>query len=188
MRVTRASRSWSSAVPYCFTASAAALRLSSKSLGLEMVWARPGRAAAASRRMTRTYRIFMAFPSKQSKSTLSRQAPSREQGFGREKSRGRCGSFPRMSDLTIEVSTAKSSMEEVRPALDAGLKREFPGGMLKWRWEGDVMHLSGPGATATIALEDGRLVGRAHLKPPASLMKPVIEQKISSVMKTAAVS
>jgi len=93
-----------------------------------------------------------------------------------------------MSDLTIEVPTAKSSMEEIRPALDAGLKQEFPGGMLKWRWEGDVMHLSGPGATATIVLEDGRLVGKAHLKPPASLMKPVIEKKISEVMKRVALT
>jgi hypothetical protein len=91
-----------------------------------------------------------------------------------------------MSDLTIEVDTAKSSMDDIRPGLDAGLKEAFPGGMLKWRWEGDVMHLSGPGASATIALENGRLVGRAHLKPPAVLMKPVIEQKIAKVMKTAA--
>lgn len=93
-----------------------------------------------------------------------------------------------MSDLTIEVETAKASIEEIRPALDSGLKEAFPGGMLKWRWEGDVMHLSGPGAQATIALEDGRLVGRAHLKPPASLMRPVIEQKISAVMRKAAVA
>jgi len=90
-----------------------------------------------------------------------------------------------MSDLTITVETSKSSMGELRPALDAGLQEAFPGGMLKWRWEGDVMHLSGPGASATIALEDGQLVGRAHLKPPASMMKPVIEQKISAVMKKA---
>lgn len=88
-----------------------------------------------------------------------------------------------MSDLTIEIETSKSSMDEVRPSLDAALKDAFPGGMLKWHWEGDVMHLSGPGAKATIVLEAGKLVGRAHLKPPASLMKPVIEQKISAVMK-----
>ena len=91
-----------------------------------------------------------------------------------------------MSDLTIEVETAKSSMAEIRPAIDAGLKEAFPGGMLKWRWEGDVMHLSGPGAKATIVLEDGRLVGRAELGPPASLMRPVIEQKITRAMKKAA--
>jgi hypothetical protein len=91
-----------------------------------------------------------------------------------------------MSDLTIEVETAKPSMEQLRPALDKHLKEEFPGGMLKWRWEGDVMHLSGPGAQATIVLENGRLVGRAQLKPPASLMKPVIEQKITKVMKQVA--
>jgi hypothetical protein len=59
--------------------------------------------------------------------------------------------------------------------------------MLKWRWEGDVMHLSGPGAKATIVLEEGRLIGRAELGPPASLMRPVIEQKISQAMKKAVV-
>jgi Putative polyhydroxyalkanoic acid system protein (PHA_gran_rgn) len=92
-----------------------------------------------------------------------------------------------MSDLTIEVETAKSSMGEIRPAIDAGLKEEFPGGMLKWSWDGDVLHLSGPGAKGTLALEGGRLVGRAHLGPPASLMRPVIEQKIRSVMQKVAV-
>jgi len=91
-----------------------------------------------------------------------------------------------MTELTIEHDTARASMDELRPALDAALKEEFPGGMLKWRWEGDVMHLSGPGAQATIILEEGRLVGRASLKPPASFMRPVIEQKISSVMKRVA--
>lgn len=91
-----------------------------------------------------------------------------------------------MSDLTIEVETAKASMGELRGAIDAGLKEEFPGGMLKWRWEGEVLHLSGPGAQGTLVLEEGRLVGRAHLGPPASLMRPVIEQKIRSVMKKVA--
>lgn len=90
-----------------------------------------------------------------------------------------------MSDLTIEVPASARSMEEVRTRLDDLLKQEFPGGMLKWSWEGDVMHLSGPGAKATIALEDGKLVGRAHLGPPASLMRPVIERKITAAMKKA---
>jgi hypothetical protein len=92
-----------------------------------------------------------------------------------------------MSALTIQVETAKTSMDDIRDALDAGLKEAFPGGMLKWRWEGDVMHLSGPGAKATIVLADGQLVGHAELGPPASLMRPVIEQKISQVMKKVAV-
>jgi len=91
-----------------------------------------------------------------------------------------------MSDLTIEVETAKSSMEEMRPAIDASLQEEFPGGMLKWRWEGEVLHLSGPGAKGTVVLEDGRLVGRAHLGPPASMMRPIIEQKIRHVMEKVA--
>jgi len=91
-----------------------------------------------------------------------------------------------MSELTIEVETAKAAMAEIRPVLDAALKEEFPGGMLKWRWEGDVIHLSGPGAAGTIVHEAGRLVGRAQLKPPASMMRPVIEQKITKAMKKGA--
>lgn len=92
-----------------------------------------------------------------------------------------------MSDLLIEVPTAASSMQEVRAALDAALREQFPGGMLRRRWEGDVLHLSGPGALGTIVLEPGRLVGRAHLKPPASMMRPVIEKKISAAMHKLAV-
>ena len=87
-----------------------------------------------------------------------------------------------MSELTIEVETKQVSMTEMRAPIDAALREAFPGGMLKWRWEGEVLHLSGPGASGTVVLEPGRLVGRALLGPPASLMRPVIEQKIRSVM------
>jgi hypothetical protein len=90
-----------------------------------------------------------------------------------------------MGDLTIEVPTAKS-WEELRENLDAALKEEFPGGMLKWRWEGDVMQLWGPGAKGTILLEDGQLVGRAELSPPASMMRPVIAKKMSKVLEKIA--
>lgn len=88
-----------------------------------------------------------------------------------------------MSDLVIEMQTPFSSMQEARPALDAALAEQFPGGMLQRRWDGDVLRLSGPGAEGSITLNDGHLVGRAELKPPASLMRPLIEQKISAAMK-----
>ncbi len=52
--------------------------------------------------------------------------------------------------------------------------------------EGDVLHLSGPGAEGTISFEPGKLVGRARLAPPASMMRPVIEQKVGGAMRTAA--
>ena len=90
-----------------------------------------------------------------------------------------------MSDLELVRETAKSSMDEIRPALDAALAREFPGGMLQRRWQGDTLLLSGPGASGTITFEDGKLVGRADLKPPASMMKALIEQKISAAMSEA---
>ncbi|HEV8631038.1 MAG TPA: polyhydroxyalkanoic acid system family protein [Thermoanaerobaculia bacterium] len=90
-----------------------------------------------------------------------------------------------MAELVIEVPTAKG-IAELRPQLDAMLAAQFPGGMLQRRWEGDVLHVWGPGAKGTITLVGGRLVGRADLSPPASLMKPLIEQKISSALKAAA--
>jgi hypothetical protein len=89
-----------------------------------------------------------------------------------------------MSDLFIEVVTVRASMAELRPILDAALQKEFPGGMLQRRWNGEVLELSGPGAQGTIVLEAGRIVGRATLRPPASLMRGMIEQKIGNVMRS----
>jgi hypothetical protein len=77
-------------------------------------------------------------------------------------------------------------MDELRPALDGALAEEFPGGMLKRQWDGDVLRLSGPGAKGTIALGDGVLVGEAELSPPASLMRATIEQKIGTALGRAA--
>lgn len=91
-----------------------------------------------------------------------------------------------MSDLEIKISTAKSGMEELRPALDAALKRQFPGGMMKTSWDGDVLKLTGPGALGTVEFDDGHLVGRATLKPPASMMRTVIEEKVSKALIEAA--
>lgn len=90
-----------------------------------------------------------------------------------------------MSEMLFEFATARS-MEELRGALNAALQREFPGGLLQRRWEGDVLHLSGPGAKGTIALDGGKLVGRADLAPPASLMRAMIEQKMGAALKDAA--
>ena len=89
-------------------------------------------------------------------------------------------------DLLIEIEVARASMAELRPGLDAALQKEFPGGMLQRRWNGDVLELSGPGAQGTIVLEAGRLVGRATLRPPASLMRGVIEQKVGAVLRAVA--
>ena len=91
-----------------------------------------------------------------------------------------------MSEIRLEFPTEKSSMEEVRPILDAAIHEQFPGGMMKSRWEDDVLLLSGPGAKGSVILEDGKVVGQATLKPPASLMKPVIEKKMTQVLSKAA--
>jgi hypothetical protein len=86
-------------------------------------------------------------------------------------------------ELKIEITTAKASMTELRPLLDAAFQKEFPGGMLQRKWNGDVLELSGPGASGTIVLESGRIVGQATLRPPASLMRGMIESKVASVLK-----
>ena len=86
----------------------------------------------------------------------------------------------------MEVETGKTSMSEVRPALDEALAQAFPGGMLQRRWEDGVLHLSGPGAKGTIHFEAGRLVGRAVLGPPAPMMRQLIEDKIGAAMRRAA--
>lgn len=91
-----------------------------------------------------------------------------------------------MSDLVIEIETSKESMAEAHDVLDAALQKQFPGGMLKRSWNGNVLELSGPGAAGAIVLENGKLVGRASLKPPASMMRGVIEEKITAAMKEAA--
>lgn len=91
-----------------------------------------------------------------------------------------------MSDLSLEFPTSKTSMEEIRPHLDAAIREQFPGGMMKTRWEGEVLHLHGPGAEGTVRLNGGTLVGEAVLRPPASLMRPVIEKKMTEVLSKAA--
>jgi hypothetical protein len=91
-----------------------------------------------------------------------------------------------MAELVIDVPTGKGSMAELRPLLDAALAAQFPGGMLQRRWEGDVLHVWGPGAKGTITYEGGHLVGRADLSPPASLMKGLIEQKMAAAMRQVA--
>lgn len=91
-----------------------------------------------------------------------------------------------MADLKIELEIPEDNMADVRPRLDAALTKNFPGGMLQRRWEGDVLHLTGPGADGSIVLEGGKLIGRASLRPPASLMKTMIEEKIASALRDVA--
>jgi len=90
-----------------------------------------------------------------------------------------------MSEMLLEFATARS-IEELREPLNSALQRQFPGGLLQRRWEGDVLHLTGPGAKGTIVLDGGKLIGRADLTPPASLMRGMIEQKVGAALKDAA--
>lgn len=91
-----------------------------------------------------------------------------------------------MSEVTVKVATPKRRMDEIRPILDAALERELPESLIHRAWDGDVLTLSGAGASGSIVLDGGCLVGRARLRPPASLMRAVIEKKIHEVLHEAA--
>jgi hypothetical protein len=88
--------------------------------------------------------------------------------------------------MFIEIPTPRKTMKELRAHLEAALGSQFPGGSLQRHWEGDVLHIFGQGARGTISLEEGRLVGRADLGPPASRMRSIIEQKVTTALKLAA--
>ena len=88
--------------------------------------------------------------------------------------------------MKIEVPTEFTSLEEARETIDRGIAEMFPGGMLQSRWDGEALQLTGPGALATVTLEDGRLVARATLQPPASLMRGMIEEKVTDFLRRVA--
>lgn len=97
-----------------------------------------------------------------------------------------CGKLPSVQELSIEVPTAQQRLSDARPALDRALAELVPSGLLQSRWEDESLHLSGPGASATVTLEEGRLVGRARLEPPASMMRGMIEEKMTDLLRAAA--
>ncbi len=91
-----------------------------------------------------------------------------------------------MSRLEFAFPTAFRSFEDARPALERELDGLFPAGLLESRWETEALHLKGPGAAAIVTWEDGRLVGRGELKPPALFMREMIEEKVVGALRRAA--
>ena len=90
-----------------------------------------------------------------------------------------------MADLLIEAETGKTSLSEVRSTIDSTLAKHLPGGLLQCRWDGDVLRITGPGASGTLVFVDGRLRVQGTLKPPASLLQPIIEHKIKAAFADA---
>jgi hypothetical protein len=90
-----------------------------------------------------------------------------------------------MGDLVVAVPTRRTSAE-VRATLEAAIDRELPPGFLQHRWEGDVLHVWGLGASGTVALEGTQLVARARLGPPASFMQPLVEQRLAAALRAVA--
>lgn len=91
-----------------------------------------------------------------------------------------------MEEVRVAIPTNRTEMSEIRPDLDEALANLLAPGWLESRWEGDILHLEGPGAEATVHLESGQLIGQARLGPPASLMRSVIEEKVTRLLRRVA--
>lgn len=89
-----------------------------------------------------------------------------------------------VSQLRLEYETDETSMESLRPALEAALREQFPSGLLEGRWQEETLLLQGPGADGAVVLDGGKLVASASLRPPATLMRPMIEGKISAALRS----
>lgn len=91
-----------------------------------------------------------------------------------------------MEEVRVAIPTNRQGMAEIRSDLDEALRDLVAPGWFSSRWEGDTLHLEGPGATATLRLESGQLIGHARLGPPASLMRSVIEEKVTRLLRRVA--
>ena len=91
-----------------------------------------------------------------------------------------------MKELRVAVPTSHTTLGELRADIDRELSGMFPPGLLEMRWEDERLVLEGPGANASVTLEDGLLVGSATLGPPASFMGAVIEEKIKEALERVA--
>ncbi|MEM7588489.1 MAG: polyhydroxyalkanoic acid system family protein [Acidobacteriota bacterium] len=89
-----------------------------------------------------------------------------------------------MAKIVIDAKTDSPSMGELRDGIEAAIDRHFPP-FMKRTWEGETLHLTGPGARGTMVLDSGVLKVRAKLKPPASMMRHVIEHKITAAFEEA---
>ena len=92
-----------------------------------------------------------------------------------------------MADLEFSAPTAATSLDELRPALDAALG-EISGGFLQEHWEGDVLRLSGSGLSGTVTLNGGHLVLRGTLRPPASFFRSMFEPQVVAALRKVAAS
>jgi hypothetical protein len=88
-----------------------------------------------------------------------------------------------MADLVVAMPTSRRSVAELRGPLEAALDAALPPGMLQRRWEGDVLHVWGAGATGTITLEGGQLVARARLGLPASLVQQMVQERMEAALR-----
>lgn len=90
-----------------------------------------------------------------------------------------------MSRIVVQVPSVLISLDEIRPRIDAALAEKMSS-HLQWRWEGAVLHVWGWGARGTITLEDGLLMARAELRPPASFFGATIEERLAAALHAAA--
>ncbi len=91
-----------------------------------------------------------------------------------------------MKRLDFELATGDADLDRLRPIIARAIDNHFADGFLRHRWEGDVLRLSGPGASGSVVHEAGRLRLTAQLGPPASFVQGVIRRKIQAALDDVA--
>ncbi len=91
-----------------------------------------------------------------------------------------------MKKIDLTLDTGDTELGELRPILGKAISDHFADGFLHHEWQGDVLRLSGPGASGSLIHEGGRLRLRAELRAPASWAHKVIRKKISAALADVA--
>ncbi len=94
-----------------------------------------------------------------------------------------------MSVSRVEVPLPHNGvhLSEMRPEVEAALQ-ELPVGMVKYRWDGDVVRFTAPGTDGRIFVEDGRICAQAKLRFPASLFRRAIMEQAKEGLEQLAES
>ena len=78
-----------------------------------------------------------------------------------------------MDRVEVPLEREGIRLSEMRPEVEAALA-DLPGGLVETRWDGDVLHFTGPGTDGFVYVQDGHLCARAKLGFPAILFRSAI--------------
>ncbi len=79
----------------------------------------------------------------------------------------------KVSSVEVPLPRPGVHLSEMRSEVEAALS-DLPVGLLKYRWEGDVVRFTAPGTDGLLYVRDGHLCARAVLGLPARLIRATI--------------